>query len=210
MTTEPGRFRRRAVVSATLGVGATLLGLSLATAPGDPLFYPLLLAVAVTWLVGGLLSGELPLGRGPATGRRPIAGPIALGLVAGLLFVGGGALLRLVPDLRDLVVDVLDHARRGNPWLVGGLALVNGLAEEVFFRGAVYAAFRRHPVLGSTVLYVLVTAATGNLMLVFAGILMGTLFAWQRRLSGGILAPALSHLTWTVVVLVGLPPAVGR
>ena len=203
-----GERRRRAVVAVTLAVGATLLGLSLATRPGDPLFYPLLLAVAVTWLVGGRLSGPLHLGRTGA-GRRPVLGPALLGLAAGLAFVLGGLVLRLVPDLRDPVVDVLDHARRGSPVLVGVLALLNGLAEEVFFRGAVYAAFTERPVLGTTAVYVLVTAATGNPMLVLAGVVMGTLFAWQRRRSGGVLAPAVTHLVWTLVVIIGLPPAVG-
>jgi membrane protease YdiL (CAAX protease family) len=201
--------RRRVVVTLTLAVGATLLGVSLATRPGDPLFYPLLLAVAATWLIGGRLSGPLHLGR-TGTGRRPLLGPVAVGLAAGVAFVIGGLLLRLVPDLRDLVVDVLDHARRGNPALVGLLALVNGLAEEVFFRGAVYAAFERRAVLGTTAVYVLATAATGNPMLVVAGVVMGTLFAWQRRLSGGVLAPAITHLTWTLVVILGLPLAVGH
>jgi len=200
--------RRRGVVAATLVVGAALLGVSLATRPGNPLFYPLLLGVAATWLIGGRLAGPLHLGRTGA-GRRPVLLPVLLGLGAGLAFVAGGLVLRLVPDLRDLVVDVLDHARRGNPVLVGVLALVNGLAEEVFFRGAVYAAFERRPVLGTTVVYVLVTAATGNPMLVLAGVVMGTLFAWQRRRSGGVLAPAITHLVWTLVVIVGLPLAVG-
>jgi membrane protease YdiL (CAAX protease family) len=200
--------RRRVVVVITLVVGATLLGLSLATRPGDPLFYPLLLAVAATWVIGGRLSGPLHLGRTGA-GRRPVLAPFVIGLAAGLAFVVGGLILRLIPDLRDPVVDVLDHARRGNPVLVGLLALVNGLAEEVFFRGAVYAAFERRAVLGTTAVYVLVTAATGNPMLVLAGVIMGTLFAWQRRLSGGVLAPAITHLTWTLVVIVGLPLAVG-
>jgi membrane protease YdiL (CAAX protease family) len=200
--------RRRVVVVITLVVGATLLGLSLATRPGDPLFYPLLLAVAATWVIGGRLSGPLRLGRTGA-GRRPVLAPFVIGLAAGLAFVVGGLILRLIPDLRDPVVDVLDHARRGNPVLVGLLALVNGLAEEVFFRGAVYAAFERRAVLGTTAVYVLVTAATGNPMLVLAGVIMGTLFAWQRRLSGGVLAPAITHLTWTLVVIVGLPLAVG-
>jgi len=200
--------RRRGVVAATLVVGATLLGISLATRPGNPLFYPLLLGVAATWLIGGRLSGPLHLGRTGA-GRRPVLQPALLGLGTGLVFVAGGLVLRLVPDLRDLVVDVLDHARRGNPVLVGVLALVNGLAEEVFFRGAVYAAFERRAVLGTTTVYVLATAATGNPMLVLAGVVMGTLFAWQRRRSGGVLAPAITHLVWTFVVIVGLPLAVG-
>jgi hypothetical protein len=199
------------VVAATLAVGTTLLALSLATEPGDPLFYPLLLAVAVVWTAGGLLSGPLHLGYIPFRGtlRRPVGTPIAMGLAAAAVFLGGGALVRLVPDLRTLVLRVLDHAQEGNPWLVLALALVNGAAEEVFFRGAVFAAVGRRAVARSTLIYVLVTVATGNPMLVFAGGLMGLLFGLQRRASGGILAPLLTHLTWSLTLLLALPAVVG-
>lgn len=209
MTTGLGR--RRVVVAATLAAGTTLLALSLATAPGDPLFYPLLLAVAITWAAGGLLSGPLHLGYLPFRGtlRRPVATPVAVGLAAAAVFLAGGALIRLVPDLRTPVLRVLDHAQEGNPWLVLGLALVNGAAEEVFFRGAVFAAVARRPVTWSTLVYVLVTVATGNPMLVFAGGLMGLLFGVQRRASGGILAPLLTHLTWSLALLLALPAVVG-
>ncbi|MDT4951563.1 MAG: protease family protein, partial [Pseudonocardiales bacterium] len=58
-----GEFRRRRVVVAiALVIGAVLLGISLATKPGDPAFYPLTIGVAAVWLVGGFLSGPLHLG----------------------------------------------------------------------------------------------------------------------------------------------------
>jgi uncharacterized protein len=91
------------------------------------------------------------------------------------------------------------------------LTLVNGASEEVFFRGALYAAVgRRNPVLISTIVYVLVTVATGNAMLVFAGVLMGTLFGLQRRASGGILASMITHLVWSTVMILALPPLLAR
>jgi len=202
--------RRRAAVAVTLLAGATLLGLSLTTRPGSPAFVPLLLAVAVTWTVGGLVSGPLHLGREPRTGRRPVLAAVALGAAVGAAFVAGGALLRLLPDLRAPVVEVLDHARRGDTVLVGLLAVANGIAEEIFFSGAVYAAFPRRPVLASTAVYVAATVATGNPMRVLAGVAMGALFAWERRISGGVLSPILTHVVWTAVVIIGLPLAVGH
>jgi hypothetical protein len=42
--TDAAVRRRRVVVAVTLVVGATLLGLSFATAPGDSAFYPLTLS----------------------------------------------------------------------------------------------------------------------------------------------------------------------
>ncbi|MFN2562927.1 MAG: lysostaphin resistance A-like protein [Jatrophihabitans sp.] len=204
--------RRRAVVTTTLVTGAVLLGFSLATPPGNSRFYLLTLAVALVWLVGGLVSGPLHLGRtASGAGRRPVLTPIALGVAVGVVFVLGALVVREVEPLRSSVAGVLAHARRGNLGLVALIALANGAAEEVFFRGALYTSIaRRHAVAGSTAVYTLVTAATGEPMLVFAGLLMGTLFALQRRVTGGILAPLLTHLTWSLVVLFALPPVIGQ
>lgn len=201
--------RRRIVVAIVLVIGATLLGISLAVEPGDALFYPLTLAVAATWLVGGLLSGPLHLGYIPFRGsmRRPVVTPIVIGLVAAGIFVVGALVVRELPPLRDYVVDVLAHAREGTLWLIALVTLVNGAAEEVFFRGALFAAIgRRHPVLISTAIYALATVATGNPMLVFAALTLGLVLALQRRASGGILGPMITHLTWSMVMLFALPP----
>ena len=75
-------LRRRIVVGVVLVIGATLLGISLSVPPGSPAFYPLTLALAATWVVGGFASGPLHLGRIPFRGtlRRPVVTPIVLGL----------------------------------------------------------------------------------------------------------------------------------
>ena len=83
----------------------------------------------------------------------------------------------------------------------------NGLGEEVFFRGALYGALgERHPVAASTAVYTLATVPTRNPALVLAAGVMGTLFGLQRRASGGLQAPALTHLTWSTLMLRYLPP----
>ena len=84
--------------------------------------------------------------------------------------------------------------------------LANGAAEEVFFRGALYAAIgEQHPVQLSTLAYALATVPTRNPALVLAASFMGALFGAQRRASGGVQAPALTHLTWSVLMLRYLP-----
>jgi len=204
--------RRRIVVVIALAVGAALLGFSLATKPGDPAFYPLTVAVAAVWIIGGFLSGPLHLGYIPFRGtlRRPVITPIAFGLLASAIFLVGGVIIRQIDPLRQFVQHVLDHAQQGNLALVCVVALLNGAAEEVFFRGALFAAIgRKHPIAISVVVYALVTVATANPMLVFAAVVMGTLFALQRRASGGILAPMLTHLTWSAVMLFALPAVIG-
>ena len=118
--------------------------------------------------------------------------------------------MREVPFLRDQVDDVLDHVRRGSGPLTVVVTVVNGIAEELFFRGALYAAVPgRHQVLITTVVSTLVTLATGNLMLGFAAFVLGLVVGLQRRASGGVLAPIITHLTWSLTMLAVLPPLVG-
>ena len=62
-----------------------------------------------------------------------------------------------------------------------------------------------HPVVKTTLANTATTAATRNPALVLAGTATSVLFGLQRT-SGGILAPALSHLTWSLLMLRYLPP----
>jgi membrane protease YdiL (CAAX protease family) len=203
-------FRRRRVIAAvTLVVGSTLLGLSLATEPGDPAFYAYTFALAATWVVGSVLSGPLHLGRMRSRGgtRRPVLPPVLVGLALVVVFVVGALVVAQVPFLRASVDEVLDHARYGSLPVIALVTVVNGVAEEMFFRGALYAAVgARHAVLVSTVLYTLITVATWNVMLVFAAAVLGVLVGLERRVTGGVLAPMLTHVTWSLGMLFILPP----
>lgn len=206
-------FRRRRIVAVVVLVaGAVLLGVSLGVEPGDPIFYPLTMAVAATWVLGGLVSGPLHLGRIPFRGtlRRPVVTPVLLGLLTGAVFIVGALIVRQVPPLAVYVDDVLAHADAGYLPLVAAVTLSNGVAEEVYFRGGLFAAIgRTHPVLISTLVYGAATLATANPMLVFAAILLGLLLGLQRRASGGILGPILTHVTWSSMMLFALPPLFG-
>lgn len=203
-------FRRRRVFCAvTLVVGAVVLGVGLNVPPGDPLFLVLTAVLALVWSVGAVLAGPLRLGRawtreGGLT--RPVVQSLALGLLAAGVFCAGAVLVAQVPLLQDAVDDVLDHARYAALPLVAVITLVNGLAEELFFRGALYAAVGGNQVLVTTALYVLVTVATGNVMLVFAAAVLGLLVGAQRRVTGGVLGPMVTHVTWSMSMLLVLPP----
>lgn len=208
---SPRDFRRRQLVTTLFVlIGAGVLGWSLRIAPGNSLFYPATLLLAVVWGVGAFASGPLHLGRidvGEAL-RRPVLQPILLGAGLAAIFAVGGLLVHeiaFLDPLDDQVRTVLDHADQGLGVLTLLVTVVNGIAEELFFRGAVYAAIPRHPVIWSTVVYAIATLATGNLMLGFAAVVLGAVVALQRRASGGILAPILTHVTWSVVVLYALP-----
>jgi uncharacterized protein len=201
-------LRRRVVVAITLAVGATLLGLSFSVRQGDPAFYPLTLGLAATWALGSFASGPLHLGHILSRGtlRRPIVAPIAVGLALAGVFVLGAIVIRTIPSLASLAEDVLGYARASNLWIIVVITLVNGVTEELFFRGALFAAIGvRFPVLISTIIYSLATVAGGNPILVFAAAMLGTVVALQRRAGGGVLAPILTHITWSLTMLLALP-----
>lgn len=203
-------FRRRRIVAAiTLVVGGTLLGISLNVPRDAPAFYPLTIALAATWVIGGFASGPLHLGRIKFRNqlRRPVITPLLLGLLLGLVFVTGALLVREVPFLRGEVESILDFARY--QWLpvVVVITFLNGVAEEIFFRGALFAAIgTRHPVAISTAIYALTTVTTLNPMLVLAAVLLGIVVGLERRASGGILGPIITHCTWSLTMLLVLPP----
>ena len=205
-------LRRRIVVGITLVVGAAVLGFSLRRTPGESSFYWLTLALAAVWLTGSFISGPLHLGGINWRGRnqRPVISGTIIGLLVGGIFVVGGLIAREVPAIAALIVRVLQFAHHGPFLLVVAITLVNGVAEEVFFRGALYTALgRHHPVLTSTVLYACATMASGNPMLGFAAIILGTVCALERRASGGILAPMLTHFFWGLIMVLTLPPLFG-
>jgi membrane protease YdiL (CAAX protease family) len=204
----PGALRRRQLVTVGFVVlGGLVLGLSLRIEPGNPLFYPATFGLAAVWTIGAFASGPLHLGRITAREglRRPVLQPTAIGLGLASVFLAGALVVRELPWLGRQVVDVLDFADRGSLPLLALITVVNGIAEELFFRGAVYAAATRYPVLVTTVAYTLATLATGNLMLTFAAVLLGAVTGLQRRASGGILAPILTHCTWSLTMLFALP-----
>lgn len=205
--------RRRVIVAVILVIGAVLLGYSLALPPGDASFYWLTLALAAVWAVGALLSGPLHLGciRFRGRNQRPWITGTAVGLLLGVVFIVGGLIAREIPPLRDYITRVLEYADYGPLLLVTFITVINGVAEEMFFRGALYTALGRfHAVLVSTVLYVIATGvATGNPMLGFAAAVLGTVCAIERRITGGVLAPMLTHFFWGLVMVLALPPLFG-
>ena len=212
--TDEAQARRRRIVTGVGIAGATLLGLSLSSKPGSRRFYVLTLGVAATWAGGALASGPLHLGQiqtRDETLRRPIVTPVVTGVGAFSLFYGAAHLCRRVPVLDRALARVLRFADRGSTPLVVLTTCANGIAEEMFFRGALYAAVGgRHPVAKSTAAYALATASTRNPALVLASVVMGLLFGLQRRASGGVEASALTHLTWSVLMLRYLPPLFRR
>jgi membrane protease YdiL (CAAX protease family) len=168
--------------------------------------------LAAVWAVGAFASGPLHLGSIKVRGRnqRPVITGTGIGLLLGGLFVLAGLGARHIPEVNDSITRVLVFANQGSLWLVVFIMVVNGIAEELFFRGALYTAIIRHyPAVISTVLYVIAVAATRNPMLVFAAIILGAVCAFERRATGGVLAPILTHVFWGLIMVLALPAAFG-
>ncbi|MEE3853085.1 type II CAAX endopeptidase family protein [Gordonia sp. LSe1-13] len=216
LDTPDGVRRRRVVVGVFLVIGAVILGFSLSAEPGAASFVPMTVGLAATWLIGGFLSGPIHLGGfgWRSGGSASVGGATVLGLVVGLAvgaaFVVGALITREIPALASLVSEVLAFRDEGSLILITAITLGNGLAEEIFFRGAVYSAVQKHrPMIWSTVLYALVTLASGNVMLGFAAVILGSVCAVLRRSTDGVLAPICTHVVWGAIVLFCLPPIFG-
>lgn len=199
--------RRQAVAAVVVLVGAGVLGWSLRLEPGGGLFYGAAVLLAGVWAVGAFLSGRLHLGRISRREDliRPVLAPILIGLLLVALFVAGALVVREIDPLAAYVSSVLEYADEGSLTALAVITFFNGIAEELFFRGAMYAAIPRHPVAWTTLAYVVATLATGNVMLAFAAILLGAVCGLERRASGGVLAPILTHITWSLSMLFVLP-----
>jgi membrane protease YdiL (CAAX protease family) len=206
----PELRRRQLVTIGFVLLGAVVLGFSLRLDPGSRWFYPATLGLAGVWTLGAFASGPLHLGRITFRERtpRPIFTPILLGLLLAAVFVVGAYLVRTVDFLGGLegqVIKVIDYADQGSLPILVVITTVNGIAEELFFRGAAYASITVHPVTWTTVAYAVATLATGNVMLAFAAVLLGVVVGLERRASGGILAPILTHCAWSLTMLLVLP-----
>ena len=204
--------RRRLIVCVVLVIGAVLLGYSLRSRPGDQSFFVSAVSLGGVWAVGAFLSGPLHLGSINWRGRnqRPVLTGISVGVLLGAVFLAGGLVAREIPPVAERITRVLEYTNHGHLGFIVLIALVNGVAEELFFRGALYTALGRfYPVAISTLLFVCATSASGNAMLGFAALILGTVCALERRATGGVLAPVLTHLVWGLIMVLALPPIFG-
>jgi membrane protease YdiL (CAAX protease family) len=193
-------------VGGTLVVGTALLAATLRVPSGSTSFFVIGLLAAGTWIVGAFLSGPIRTGADRSSWQGEGFVALAVGIVAFLGFLAADLVGQHLPLIAPALRNILTKADAGPVALVLAVALVNGLGEELFFRGALFSALRsHHPVAGTVIFYVGVTAATGNVALVVAAGAMGIIFSLQRARSGGIFAPTVTHLCWSTLMLLVLP-----
>ncbi len=206
---EPTTTRRpyaSPVVWTALVVGAVLIAATLRLPRGSTGFYLAGFGLAAVWLAGVAASGPIPF-----VGRTmPWANQLAIGVVLGgltfALFLGGADIGRRISVLAGPIENVLGKADAGSVAAVLTLALVNAVAEELFFRGALLEVLpARHALVVSIVIYIAVTAVAGNTALAVAALVMGVIFAVERLITGSVLASIVTHVTWSTLIILFLP-----
>ena len=108
------------------------------------------MGLAGTWAAGALSSGPLPLNMTKdrdGTWCRPVVMPVLTGAGAFGLFYGAARLARHILPLSRAIASVLHYAADGSTPLVLATASANAVAEELFFRGALWPLTgESHPV----------------------------------------------------------------
>lgn len=204
--------RNRGIAAITAVTGAVLLYLGVQVEPGDASFYVFTAALAVVWVIGSLLTARSRTFGSIREGRslRDLALGAVLGAVLLVVFLLGAGLVARIDFLAEPVEELLAHARFGALPIVTAITVVNGVTEEIFFRGALHESLggtRARRLVGTTLIYTIVTAASGIPLLALAAATMGVLAEWLRQRTGALLAPITAHLTWSVGMLFLLQPA---
>jgi membrane protease YdiL (CAAX protease family) len=162
------------------------------------------LLTAVVWVIGAVVVGPGPV-RGASWRAAALLGFAVALLLVGVFVVAALVVARL-PVLADPVQQLLRHADGTSLAFVAVLTLVNGLAEELFFRGALYRSLAgRRPTVVTTLLYTAVTVAAGVPLLVLAAAILSVVVGVLRRLTGAVVAPMVAHVTWSLGMLFLLP-----
>jgi uncharacterized protein len=183
---------------------AVLLRSSFAAKAGSARFYLLTTGLAGVWTGGAVSAGPIPWRGASRTKTADVVVPALTGAATFAVFYGAARVVRHHAPLRRAIASVLHYADAGSTPLVVLIASGSGVAEELFFRGALWTG--PHPLRTTTLAYAASTAATGNPVLVLAGLITSAVFGWQRQASGGVLAPAVTHVTWSVLMLRYLTP----
>jgi membrane protease YdiL (CAAX protease family) len=184
--------------------GAGLVRASLSADADSAQFYLLTAGLAANWTGAALSAGPPPAG---PVRLGQLVRPALTGAATFGLFYGCARASRHWPVLERAIRSVLRYVDEGSTVPVLITAGVNAVAEELFFRGAVWdLASGARPLAVTTAAYTASTAATGNLALVLGGAATSLVFGAERARSGGVAAPAVAHVTWSLLMLTCLPP----
>jgi membrane protease YdiL (CAAX protease family) len=114
--------------------------------------------------------------RGGGAAAALIVVPVVTGAATFAVFYGAARVVRRHRTLRRAIASVLRYADAGSTPLVVLIASGSGVAEELFFRGALWYG---RSLRTTTLAYAASTAATGNPALVLAGLITSVIFGWR-------------------------------
>lgn len=194
------RKRRSLLVLLTTLVAAAVITGRL-YAGGDAVKLAYVLAPVL--VLGSVLSGGMPKPH-RRKGRRPLVAPLLTASLLFLWFLVFGALVRLVPAFDNGVEEVMARADRGSTLAVAASAVVAGVAEELYYRGALFERVPL-PILTTTLAHVVAILPAGNVAMTGAAVALGVVCGLSRRASGGWWTAAVVHSTWSLLVLAFLP-----
>ena len=197
---------RRVVIPAALG--ATGLFVSATSAAGSVGFYLATFFTAAVWIITWLLVGNRSDFRGHFL-RNTVRG-VMLGVVLIAVFVLGAVVVRVIPGLAGPVEQLLANMSQGTVWITLATLVVNGIGEEMFFRGVVDTQFTQVmkpwvAMAWQIVLYIVVTAAMGVPLLFVAALLIGGVATMEKRATGSLISASIMHVTWGLGMAFLLP-----
>ena len=158
--------------------------------------------IAGALFAGVLLSGEFP--KESRGGKRPVVKPAITGALLFVTFAILGWLTGWIDSLDDGAAEIIRRARAGPGWEVALGTLIAAVAEEVFYRGALFEGVRL-PVVKTTLAHMATTLLVGNPALTLSAGLLGFVLGLQRRASGGWWSPAVTHVVWGLMIVAWLP-----
>ena len=149
-------------------------------------------------------------GSAGATSARVITGT-AVGLLLGAVFIVGGLIARRFPPCANtslaywnsLITGRCYWSRSSRSSTAWPRRCSSAVRCTPRWAGFTRCWFRRCSTSSRR------RATTGNPMLGFAAIILGTVCALERRVTGGVLAPMLTHFFWGLVMVLALPPMFG-
>lgn len=183
-------------------VGAVVTERAYDVPAGSLRFVRLTYVLAAVLVGGAVLSGGVP--KDSRDGRHAILLPVLRAVATYVCFVILGWLSHLLPPLRHGQLSLLHRVDAYRFSTIALAVCVLAVAEEVFYRGAVWEGSRA-PLLTATVAHAITTLPAGNVALTVTAVVLGFVLGHERRRTGGWWAPALTHVLWVLLVIAWLP-----
>lgn len=143
--------------------------------------------------------------------RRRLGRDLAIGLACGAgmtaLTYGAYAVgVRIIPGLAGRVTELYTASRSDEPGQAVAWTVVICIAEETLWRGWLLAPLSERIGRGAALAVSLATYAgaqsgSGSGIVVLAAGVCGAIWLAERALTGSLVAPLVSHLIWTPVVI---------